>query len=700
MPRLAGLLICLAAAGLLSCTGQPASPEDSPDPRSSSFEFELNILPDTFVGGGSAAGFSLVQQGDAESLTVLVQAERASGLKALFLELEYDPHKLTPVSAQALPAIGTDLLQLGLLNQPGHLELGCMSPRPQEAEQRGEPGFSGSAAVAELHFIRRPFTSVRRASTPPSSDSSKATISYNSSTQELSWGYYNHGDYNQDGRVAVGDLTPIGIYFGDSVPGGAGPDGRDNSSVEDVIDGSNDGVINVQDLSAIGQNFGNQVASYGIYEGDPLTSYPTSNTAPNTATQLITFDFKFGATAAGKRRVYATAVPDISTSHAYWVRPLDSSGAEGTPSEPSQDSNQGGWHLYEIDNGDFAGYRSRLFVRRNFEGSDVPVLLYFRNSPSPVGICYASDLNLHGEDLHYLSTVSGAGFAGDSFAGFSSSDGQMFMARRDIFTGELLVYSCAGNTLANWLPFGTADTTAETIQSFNGVMALGQPAFSYYRNTLDPNDGLLIYNYYDGSQFNPVIVAGGFGTFDTGKYNSLALINGVPAIAYYDSQLQNLWYIRANDLLGSSWPANGVQVEAGGAGVDTGLHVVLMEVAGRPAVFYQESLFTTRIMYKWASDSLGADWPGGGVVVGNSDNPVADSIPFSAATDGTVTGVVYIQGIDMKLRMLSDPAGVFDAETTAVTGHVASPSMAILGGRPAFSVYLDDVQDMYFLSNY
>ncbi|MCC7478728.1 hypothetical protein IT575_09765 [bacterium] len=655
------------------------------------------MLPESYVCGGKAGEFKLDQCWSEGVLQAQIRAGGAEGLKALFFELDYDAGSLTPLRIEGSPSLGqaAEGLQLSLLSRPGRLEYGAMLLRPQE-----QSGLQGDLLLATVYFSPKPYSAARRVSAPLSSDSSRGSISYNSSSQELSWGYYNHGDYNQDGRVSVGDLTPIGIYFGDSVPVGPGPDMRDNSSIEDVIDGSNDGLINVQDLSAIGQNFGNQVSAYGIYFGDPLTQYPASNSAPSTVAQLTTLPFISGAAATGKRKVYATSVPDIDAAQAYWVRPLDSEGAEGTPSEASLDSNEGGWSLHEIDTGDFAGYRSKLFVRTNFEGSNVPVLLYFRNGTPSAAYCYASDLNLHGEGLHYLTTVSNAGFASDSFTGFSSADGQIFMARQDILTNELLVYNCAGNTLANWLFWRAADTPSDSIESLNGTMALGQPAFSYYRDTPDPNDGLLMFNYYDGANFNPVIVAGGFSTFDTGRYNSLALIEGVPAIAYYDAQAQNLWYIRANDLLGSSWPAGGVQVEAGGIGIDTGLHVVLMEVDGRPAVFYQENGLTSKIMYKRANDSLGSDWPGNGVLVGTSDNPIAESIPFSAATDGSVTGVGYVQGGSLTLRMLSDAAGSFEPEENVVSGPIASPSMAILGGFPAFSVYLDGADDMYFVSKY
>jgi len=75
-------------------------------------------------------------------------------------------------------------------------------------------------------------------------------------TYSLVWHYANLGDYDQNGTVAIADLTPIAMHFGEQVPPG------DGDSLVAVVDGSGNGVVDIADVTAIAQGFLRDVAGY------------------------------------------------------------------------------------------------------------------------------------------------------------------------------------------------------------------------------------------------------------------------------------------------------------------------------------------------------------------------------------------------------------------------------------------------------
>jgi len=75
---------------------------------------------------------------------------------------------------------------------------------------------------------------------------------------QLTWRYRNHGDYDQNGKVGVSDITPIAQHFGELVPEDGG------NSLAAVIDGSGNGQVDIADVTAIAQRFGVGVASYSV----------------------------------------------------------------------------------------------------------------------------------------------------------------------------------------------------------------------------------------------------------------------------------------------------------------------------------------------------------------------------------------------------------------------------------------------------
>ncbi len=80
-------------------------------------------------------------------------------------------------------------------------------------------------------------------------------------TFTLTWTYKNVGDYDQNGIVAIADITPLAEHFQETADG-------EGDSFRGWIDGNGDGIINIQDITPLAENFFSQVTSYGIVARD------------------------------------------------------------------------------------------------------------------------------------------------------------------------------------------------------------------------------------------------------------------------------------------------------------------------------------------------------------------------------------------------------------------------------------------------
>lgn len=218
----------------------------------------------------------------------------------------------------------------------------------------------------------------------------------------------------------------------------------------------------------------------------------------------------------------------------------------------------------------------------------------------------------------------------------------------------------------------------------------GNPAVAYY----DSTNGALRYvraNDAGGQSWAaPVTVD---STFGVGDHCSMAVINGNPAITYLDHSLNDLKYVRATDANGSAW---GTPVTLDSTNT-VGLYTSLAVVNGNPAVayYFQTSGF---LKYVRATDVSGSTWATpltidnvavtgwyGSLVVVNG-NPAVSYYDF---TNG-----------DLKYRRASDVSGSAwgAAVTVASTGDSGRfASMRIINGSPAISFYDKTNGDLKFI---
>jgi hypothetical protein len=490
------LLNCCAVALILAglsllagCAGREAAPQG---PTPAPLGLKLTALADPALDQ-PAPHLELGVSQDAAGVCVTISGRELRDVRSMYFELEYDPARLDPLAVvqSGLEAKG-EVLALSLTDCPGRVRCGQVLVHPQR-----RTGLSGAAQLARVSFACTPCRKApRTASAPPGTNASKALPSWDAPTSTLSWGYCVNGDYNQDGAVAIVDLTPLGMHFGEQGPFPA-------TTVQSVIDSNADQKLNAADLTAIGVNYGhNALGGYVVFESTDPAKYPQKNTDPpvlmgidgvplnaatgNPALERLRFSYQFAAPAA---QAY------------YFVRPSDDHGDCGSPS-------------YTVSG----------------NAAQLPTLSV-ANPPAAGNGTSANPYIVAGTETYQLQfLVPGVGDASlHSFTKYFISDP-------------------GAGALAIAAPSPTLTVDPEWVGNFsvNAAFQNTQAASPIYFHAKPPYT--MLQTWVD--QGNPASVV-------TGEYCSLANIGGEPAVAYYEQTTGTLhyaYYTSGN----STWHASSV----------------------------------------------------------------------------------------------------------------------------------------------
>jgi len=195
----------------------------------------------------------------------------------------------------------------------------------------------------------------------------------------------------------------------------------------------------------------------------------------------------------------------------------------------------------------------------------------------------------------------------------------------------------------------TLDSAGDVGRFSSLALVNGNPAIAYF----DASNGRLKYvRALDagGTSWGAAIVVdtgSSYGSANVGQFASLAVINGRPAIAYYDANLKHLMFVHASDANGVAW---GTPLTVDPV-ADRGQNATLKIVNGRPAIFYYDATATSPL-YIHAADADGLTWgsPGildGGTQVGRygtlndvNGNP---SVTYSDTANGLLKNVYPIK---------------------------------------------------------
>jgi hypothetical protein len=150
---------------------------------------------------------------------------------------------------------------------------------------------------------------------------------------------------------------------------------------------------------------------------------------------------------------------------------------------------------------------------------------------------------------------------------------------------DYLYYAWANNANGDgWTHFVAVDDSTATSNTSLAVIA-GVPSIAYLDVT---NKNLKYARAQDapGTDWAPPQTIDGSLESETGHYASLAEIDGVPAVAYFNATDEDLYYIQARDPDGFEWYAPKV---IDGAEEETGYYCRLCNVNGNPAIAYYSS---------------------------------------------------------------------------------------------------------------
>ena len=167
---------------------------------------------------------------------------------------------------------------------------------------------------------------------------------------------------------------------------------------------------------------------------------------------------------------------------------------------------------------------------------------------------------------------------------------------------------------------------------------------------------------------------------NVGKYTSLAVIDGHPAIAYSDNSTAVTKYIRADDAMGTAWSMTPVTIDPSEGG-----WTFLTTVSERPAVSYEGG--DQDLYYARAKDATGSQWNAPQPIVTEGWVPRQNSILI--VEDCPAINYVNVLGCDLYYVHAKDADGASWNDPVHVDGTPEDRGtfswMALVKGSPAIS---------------
>ncbi len=216
----------------------------------------------------------------------------------------------------------------------------------------------------------------------------------------------------------------------------------------------------------------------------------------------------------------------------------------------------------------------------------------------------------------------------------------------------------------------------------------GNPAVSYYDTT---NDNLSYRRANDVTGTAWGILVRVDTTGNVGEFTSLAVVNGNPAISYYDRTNGDLKYVRATNANGTAW-GTPVRVDTSG---DVGQYTSLAVVNGNPAISYKDDTLNFHALkYVRAANANGTTWgtpvriDTSGDVGWDTSLLVVNGNPAISYYDNTNFDTKYVRAINAN--------GTAWGTRVSVATLGAGPSLAVVNGKPAIS-YVGGGSDLWYV---
>jgi len=498
---------------------------------------------------------------------------------------------------------------------------------------------------------------------PPHSAGAASTLTFDPAGALLKWSYYSPGDYDQNGAVGLSDIVPLAVHFGETTGTG---DPFPPDSIQSVIDGDANGELNLGDVGAIAANFGVRAEGYHVFGSSDTADCPVGDDPNGPGAEFIgevAISHAQQAPGGGRLR-FSHQVAVTETAQYYWVRPF----------EDLQDGAASNYVMVQLP-----------------QYSELPPAAVLANPPAgetPAHILWdasaSHDQNTGGAIVRYEWDFDNDGvYEYDS--GLTSQMDFYYYAPGD-YTCAVRVTDNSGNTDT---AAGTVSVTDRAAWHVNLVDELtrfvqggarfwtphvldagGKPGLIYKRNTPIPQDSLVFTGAIDeqGETWPAPLVLYTLPQSFSGITEAMiladaAVVDGHPTVVFdrkttdesqtYPAIVTHIvYYLRADDELGGSWPqpliinyAQYVNMTPFTPIVGTDFSVTAMlNVDGTPALLGAGPYGTG---YRWvrALDSTGSAWA--------EPTVVGDNSTYLAGTLGDDLILTTIAGLPAKARSVS-----------------------------------------------
>jgi PKD repeat protein len=537
----------------------------------------------------------------------------------------------------------------------------------------------------------------------------------------LSWTERALGDYNQDGLVSINDLTPVGQRYNETVahddpadhdgldcwptgdPDGAGADNWRLAR----IDGNDDGLVYLSDITTIAQHWNERLDGYRLYFKEPgapeFSMYPDPDDAEAPVTVARS---AVAPTEANSPYRYSVAfeLTVFEGEFQFYVAPYDSVDEQvGTPSAILTLTLPQGQPPTADLTADVTAGNPPLNV--NFDASA---------SSDPEGELISYNWDFDGDGTYDEQTTEPTAAheypTGGTFAAtvrVEDAEHQLDTASLDIVVNQaptavlsisppeptVVPFTMSFSAAASSDPDGTIvqyDYDWGSDGDFDLIDGGPEPVSSYtmtlpgdYPVTVRVTDNQGLTDTDSGSavglygEWQTQTIAGNDGT-----HCSLALVDGNPAISYHDSHHNCLAYIRATDPFGiEAW---GEPLQLNDEMGDEGTYTSLAVINSNPAIAFYDST-DQQGLYIRANDAQGSSWPSAAKVIRGESSyylSLAEAAGRPAvAYQTSMSNIVYERASDINGD--SWIAGEMYVDETLDTCH--EPSLAIVNGNPAIA---------------
>jgi hypothetical protein len=230
-----------------------------------------------------------------------------------------------------------------------------------------------------------------------------------------------------------------------------------------------------------------------------------------------------------------------------------------------------------------------------------------------------------------------------------------------------------------WAP-AAIDAPNNVGQFASHAVINGNPAVAYYDATSGDLRYIRAYEANGISWGTPITVA---ALNNVGAFASLATVNGNPAISYYDATNGDLMYVRATNADGTAWGTPVIVHATGTVGQYTSLQIV----NGNPAIAYYD-VINGDLRYVRATNADGTAWGASiGLDVANNVGlfatlKIVNGNPAVAYYNATNGDLRYIRATNVNGTVWAAPVTIDAANTVG-----QYPSMQIINGNPAIAYY-------------